>query len=208
MDSSVYYSSIIKPLADRIGALLLLVFFSPLIVMTALLIFMKLGSPVLFSQFRPGHKGKTFVIYKFRTMSNTKDLDGKLLSDNKRLGKFGQFIRSTSLDELPQLWNVLKGDMSFIGPRPLLVEYLPLYSTFQAKRHEVKPGISGWAQVNGRNAISWEEKFRYDVEYVEHLSFWFDLKIIFLTFFKVLKKKGISQEGEATMEKFTGSVKS
>lgn len=141
-------------------------------------------------------------------MSNTKDLDGKLLSDNKRLGKFGQFIRSTSLDELPQLWNVLKGDMSFIGPRPLLVEYLPLYSTFQAKRHEVKPGISGWAQVNGRNAISWEEKFRYDVEYVEHLSFWFDLKIIFLTFFKVLKKKGISQEGEATMEKFTGSVKS
>lgn len=198
------YKSIIKPLIDFTGAFILLIIFSPIMLITACFILIKLGRPIFFTQKRPGCKGKIFTINKFRTMSNAKDLNGKLLSDEQRLGTFGQFIRSTSLDELPQLWNVLKGDMSFIGPRPLLIEYLPLYTSTQAKRHDVKPGITGWAQVNGRNAMSWEEKFRYDVEYINQLSLGMDLKIIYLTLLKVFKKEGISQKGNVTMEKFSG----
>lgn len=163
-----------------------------------------MGLPVYFTQHRPGLHGKIFTIYKFRTMTNERDDKGDLLPDSERLHGIGKIIRSLSLDELPQLLNVLKGEMSFIGPRPLLSEYLPLYSPQQSRRHDVKPGITGWAQINGRNAISWEEKFRYDVEYVENISFVFDLKIFFLTLKKVFIREGISQEGEATMEKFTG----
>lgn len=201
------YKSIFKPLLDRLGALILLILLSPIIFVTAFLILLTLGRPILFSQQRPGYNGKIFAIYKFRSMSNAKDLNGEPLSDEQRLGKFGQFIRSTSLDELPQLWNVLKGDMSFIGPRPLLVEYLPLYTPTQVKRHDVKPGITGWAQVNGRNAISWEEKFRYDVDYVNQISLKMDLKIAYLTALRVIKKEGISQDGNVTMEKFKGGKK-
>ncbi|MDP3588876.1 MAG: sugar transferase [Sulfuricurvum sp.] len=199
------YINFFKPLSDRIGALILLILFVPLIVITALIVLLKLGRPIVFAQKRPGIHGKTFTIYKFRTMSNEYDNHGELLSDEARLKGAGKLIRSLSLDELPQLLNVLKGEMSFIGPRPLLVEYLSLYTPEQSKRHNVKPGISGWAQVNGRNAISWEEKFRYDVEYVENISFWFDLKIIVLTILKVFKTEGISQEGNVTMEKFNGA---
>ncbi len=199
------YVRFFKPLADRLGALLLLVVFSPFMAMTALMIALALGRPVLFSQKRPGLNGKIFTIYKFRTMSDERDDNENLLPDAERLYGVGKIIRSLSLDELPQLWNVLRGEMSFVGPRPLLAEYLELYSDEQKKRHSVRPGITGWAQVNGRNAISWKEKFRYDVEYVNNISFWFDSKILFLTVLKVLKKEGISQEGEATMEKFNGS---
>jgi undecaprenyl phosphate N,N'-diacetylbacillosamine 1-phosphate transferase len=163
-----------------------------------------MGRPIIFTQERPGYKGKIFKIYKFRTMTNEKDKNGELLPDEKRLKGIGKVIRSLSLDELPQLFNVLKGDMSFIGPRPLLVEYLPLYNEEQKKRHDVLPGITGLAQVNGRNAISWKKKFEYDVEYVNNLSFLMDMKIIFLTIQKVIKRDGISQEGNATMEKFNG----
>lgn len=199
------YAKIIKPLSDRIGALMLLIFFSPLILITTLVVALFIGRPIFFAQQRPGYLGKIFTIYKFRTMSDERDEKGELLSDAVRLHRIGRLIRSLSLDELPQLLNVLKGEMSFIGPRPLLIEYMDLYSPEQAKRHHVKPGITGWAQVNGRNAISWEEKFRYDVEYVNTLSFWLDLKILFLTVSKVFKKEGISQKGEATMEKFRGT---
>lgn len=199
------YINFFKPLIDRLGAFILLLILAPLIAITALAIALKLGRPILFSQKRPGYHDKIFTIYKFRTMSDQRDDKGELLSDSQRLHGFGKIIRSLSLDELPQLWNVVKGEMSFVGPRPLLVEYLDFYSPEQSKRHNAKPGISGWAQVNGRNAISWEEKFRYDVEYVENTSFWFDLKIIFLTILKVFKTEGISQEGNATMEKFNGT---
>jgi len=164
-----------------------------------------MGYPVIFKQKRPGLNGKTFNFYKFRTMTNEKDENGNLLADKDRLTSFGKFLRKTSLDELPSLWNVLKGDMSLVGPRPLLMEYLPLYSDKQMRRHEVKPGITGWAQINGRNAISWEEKFKLDIWYVDNQSFWFDIKIIFLTIWKVLKREGISHSGFATMEKFKGS---
>ncbi|MDO9206926.1 MAG: sugar transferase [Sulfuricurvum sp.] len=194
-----------KPLLDRIGALLLLILFAPLIFLTALIVAIKLGRPVFFTQQRPGLHGEIFTIYKFRTMTHEKDPNGNFLPDAKRLHGAGKAIRSLSLDELPQLWNVLKGEMSFIGPRPLLIEYLSLYSPEQLERHNVKPGISGWAQINGRNAISWEEKFRYDVEYVRNVSFLFDLKILFLTLLKVIKKEGIAQEGNVTMEKFNGT---
>lgn len=163
------------------------------------------GRVVFFCQPRPGKNGKIFTLYKFRTMSDERDEKGELLPDEMRLHGFGLFLRRTSLDELPQLFNILKGDMSFIGPRPLLVEYLPLYDSSQAKRHLVKPGITGWAQVNGRNAIGWEEKFRLDVWYVENLSFLLDLKIFWMTLVKTIKKEGISQEGCATMEKFCGN---
>jgi lipopolysaccharide/colanic/teichoic acid biosynthesis glycosyltransferase len=190
---------------DRFGALILLIFFFPLILLTGLMIAIRMGRPVYFTQHRPGLHGKIFTIYKFRTMTNERDSHGNLLSDAERLKGVGKFIRNLSLDELPQLVNVLKGEMSFIGPRPLLPEYMPLYTPEQARRHNVKPGITGWAQINGRNAISWEEKFRYDIEYVDNISFGFDLKIFFRTFAKVFIKEGISQEGEATMEKFTGS---
>ena len=165
----------------------------------------KLGSPVFFTQVRPGMHGKPFKMVKFRSMTSERGTDGEMLPDAVRLTPFGRFLRSTSLDELPELWNVLKGDMSLVGPRPLLMEYLPLYSPEQARRHEVRPGITGWAQVNGRNAISWEDKFKLDVWYVDHCSLWLDIKILWLTVKKVLVREGISAAGEATMGKFTGS---
>lgn len=164
----------------------------------------KLGRPVLFRQIRPGLHGKLFTMVKFRTMTDQRGLDGALLSDAQRLTPFGRFLRASSLDELPELWNVIRGDMSLVGPRPLLVEYLPLYSPEQARRHEVRPGITGWAQVNGRNAISWEDKFALDVWYVKNQSLWLDIKILWLTVRKVLVRDGISAVGEATMPKFTG----
>jgi len=166
---------------------------------------LKLGSPVLFRQQRPGRHGKIFTIYKFRTMTNMRDAKGTLLPDAERLTFFGRFLRSTSLDELPELFNVLKGDMSLVGPRPLLMQYLDRYTPEQARRHEVKPGITGWAQVNGRNAITWEDKFKLDVWYVDHQSFWLDLKIIAITVWKILRREGISQSGQATAEEFKGS---
>ncbi len=165
----------------------------------------KLGSPVFFTQMRPGLQGQPFLMVKFRTMTDARGPDGALLPDADRLTPFGRFLRATSLDELPELWNVLKGDMSLVGPRPLLMEYLPLYSPEQARRHEVRPGITGWAQVNGRNAIGWEDKFTLDVWYVDHRSLWLDFKILWLTVKKVLVREGISADGEATMGRFTGS---
>ena len=183
------------------GLLLLL----PVITLTALILISKLGLPIFFKQSRPGLNRKIFNIYKFRTMTNERDKDGILLSDEARLTKFGKFLRSTSLDELPSLWNVLKSDMSLVGPRPLLLEYLPLYSTQQARRHEVKPGITGWAQVNGRNAITWGEKFDLDVWYVDNQSIWLDIKILWLTVKKVIMRDGINQVGQSTMESFKGN---
>ena len=197
-----------KTLFDKTLALILIILFSPLYVAVSLLIWWKMGTPVLFRQKRPGLHGKIFEIYKFRTMTDEKDEDGNLLPDEQRLVGIGKFIRSTSLDELPQLFNVLKGNMSFVGPRPLLIEYLPLYNERQKKRHDVKPGITGWAQVNGRNAISWEQKFEYDVWYVEHQSFWLDMKILWMTFLKVVKRSDISSDTSVTMEKFKGSESS
>lgn len=164
----------------------------------------KLGSPVLFSQVRPGLHGKPFTMVKFRTMTDERDPDGVLLPDAQRLTDFGRFLRASSVDELPELWNVLRGDMSLVGPRPLLMEYLPLYTAEQARRHEVRPGITGWAQVNGRNAISWEDKFKLDIWYVDNRSLWLDIKILWLTVKKVLVREGISAAGEATMPKFQG----
>lgn len=195
----------LKILFDKTLALFLIIIFSPVYIVVSLLILLKMGSPILFRQKRPGKDEKIFGIYKFRTMTNEKDKDGNLLPDDQRLIGIGKFIRSTSLDELPQLFNVLKGEMSFVGPRPLLIEYLDLYDETQKKRHNVSPGITGWAQVNGRNAISWEQKFNYDVWYVENQSFWLDMKIIWMTFLKVIKRSDISSNTSATMEKFTGS---
>ena len=195
----------LKSLFDKTLALFLIILFSPIYIIVSLLIFFKMGSPILFRQKRPGYKEKIFGIYKFRTMTNEKDANGNLLPDDKRLVGIGKFIRSTSLDELPQLFNVLKGEMSFVGPRPLLEEYLPLYNEKQKRRHDVKPGITGWAQVNGRNAISWEQKFDYDVWYVDNQSFWLDIKILWLTFLKVVKRSDISSSTSSTMEKFEGS---
>ena len=194
-----------KSIFDKTLALFLIILFSPIYIVVSLLIFFKMGSPILFRQKRPGYKEEIFGIYKFRTMTNEKDEFGNLLPDEKRLVGIGKFIRSTSLDELPQLFNVLKGEMSFVGPRPLLEEYLPLYNEKQKRRHDVKPGITGWAQVNGRNAISWEQKFDYDVWYVDNQSFWLDIKILWLTFLKVVKRSDISSSTSSTMEKFTGS---
>lgn len=188
--------------AASCAALLLL---APVILMVAFLIRQKIGSPIFFFQTRPGKRGKSFRMIKFRTMSDAVDEQGNLLPDGQRMASFGSFLRSTSLDELPELWNVLKGDMSLVGPRPLLMEYLPLYSEEQRRRHDVRPGVTGWAQVNGRNAISWHDKFRLDVWYVDNQSFWLDLKILFLTVKKVLVRDGISGEGEATMSRFTGN---
>ncbi len=181
--------------------------FAPFLLVIGLLVKVLLGSPVLFRQLRPGLRGQSFMMYKFRTMTDERNADGNLLPDELRLMRFGKFLRSSSLDELPELINVLKGEMSLVGPRPLLMQYLPLYSPVQARRHEVRPGITGWAQVNGRNAISWEEKFKLDVWYVDHQSFWLDLKILWMTFNKVFKREGISQEGQATMSEFKGSEK-
>ena len=195
----------LKSIFDKTLALFLIILFSPIYIVISLLIFFKMGSPILFRQKRPGYKEKIFGIYKFRTMTNEKEEFGNLLPDDKRLVGIGKFIRSTSLDELPQLFNVLKGEMSFVGPRPLLKEYLHLYNQKQKRRHDVKPGITGWAQVNGRNAISWEQKFDYDVWYVDNQSFWLDIKILWLTFLKVVKRSDISSSTSSTMEKFTGS---
>ena len=193
-----------KRLFDLLVAMGLLFVLWPLMLCVALLVRWQLGSPVLFKQQRPGLHGKPFYIYKFRTMNDARDASGELLSDAERLTPFGQFLRRFSLDELPQLLNVIRGEMSLVGPRALLMEYLPLYNPEQARRHDVKPGITGWAQVNGRNAISWEEKFAYDVWYVDHQSFLLDLKILWMTLQRVVKSEGVSQEGQATMEKFRG----
>ena len=195
-----------KRLFDLISSFIGLLFLLPVMVLIVLLVRLKIGSPVLFKQSRPGLNGKIFNMVKFRTMTNERDKDGNLLSDEIRLTKFGQFLRSTSLDELPGLWSVLKGDMSLVGPRPLLVEYLPLYSEKQSRRHEVKPGITGWAQVNGRNAISWDEKFDLDVWYVDNQSFWLDIKILWLTLVKVAGRDGVNKIGHATTEKFKGNL--
>ena len=177
----------------------------PVFVLLAMLIRFNLGSPILFRQMRPGLQGKPFKIFKFRTMTDSRNAEGNLLPDTDRLTSFGRFLRGTSLDELPELFNVLKGDMSLVGPRPLLMQYLERYTPVQARRHEVRPGITGWAQVNGRNAISWEEKFKLDVWYVDNWSLWLDVKIIFMTIGKILKREGISHPGQATMEEFMGS---
>jgi len=182
-----------------------LLLLSPLFLLLAFLVRIHIGSPIFFTQTRPGLHGKAFTIIKFRSMTNARSTDAALLPDTNRLTPFGHFLRASSLDELPELLNVLKGDMSLVGPRPLLMEYLPLYSAEQARRHEVRPGLTGWAQVNGRNAISWGDKFRYDVWYIENQSFWLDLKIIWMTVKKVVEREGISADGEATMPKFTGN---
>ena len=198
------YRNFLKRVIDILGALFLLILTSPTIIATAIFIYFKVSRDVIFMQARPGLNEKIFKIYKFKTMSDECDSNGKLLPDEQRLGKFGKLIRSLSLDELPQLFNVLKGDMSFIGPRPLLVEYLPIYNEMQKHRHDVRPGITGLAQVNGRNAISWEKKFEYDVYYAKNLSFMLDVKIALQTIEKVLKRSGVSKEGQATTEKFNG----
>ncbi len=190
---------------DSLVALVLLIGLSPLLALLALAVRWKLGRPVLFAQTRPGRYGAPFAFYKFRTMTEARDAAGELLPDAARLTPFGELMRKLSVDELPQLLNVLKGEMSLVGPRPLLMEYLPLYSRQQARRHEVRPGITGWAQVNGRNALAWEERFELDLWYVEHRSFWLDLKIIAMTAWRVLRPQGIAQPGQATMTKFTGS---
>ncbi len=199
------YKIFFKPLFDKLLAFFLIILFSPIFLIVSLLILIKLGRPIFFTQERPTLNEKIFKIYKFRTMSNEKDENGNLLSDELRLSGIGKIIRALSLDELPQLFNILKGEMSFIGPRPLLIEYLNLYSNEQKKRHLVKSGITGLAQVNGRNAISWNEKFRLDVYYVENISFLLDLKIFWMTLIKVIKKEGINQNGKATIDKFNGS---
>lgn len=195
----------LKRLFDIIVSFSALICLSPIIALTAYKISKNLGSPVIFQQQRPGLKGKVFKMVKFRSMRDAIDENGEPLPDSKRLTPFGEKLRNSSLDELPGLWNVLKGDMSLVGPRPLLVEYLPLYSQEQAQRHNVRPGITGWAQINGRNAISWEDKFTLDVWYVNNQSFWLDIKILFLTVKKVFVKADINADGEATMSKFTGS---
>ncbi|WP_100644223.1 sugar transferase [Alteromonas facilis] len=194
-----------KRLFDFCVALMIVVCAWPIILLVAVLVALKLGRPVLFSQDRPGLHGQVFKMYKFRSMTDARDEKGELLPDAIRLTPFGRLLRSTSLDELPGLWNVLKGDMSLVGPRPLLVEYLPLYSERQSRRHDVRPGITGWAQVNGRNAISWQEKFELDVWYVENRSFWLDIKILFMTLQKVVARADINQDNQATMEKFNGN---
>ena len=194
-----------KALADRAAALLALLLLAPLLVAVALLVRWRLGAPVLFRQQRPGYRGRPFWLLKFRTMTNRRDASGHLLPDAERLTPLGRWLRATSIDELPELFNILRGEMSFIGPRPLLMAYLPLYSPEQARRHDVVPGFSGWAQINGRNALSWEEKFRLDVWYEDHQSFWLDLRIFLITIWKVLRREGISASGEATMAPFTGS---
>ena len=190
---------------DLFASFFAILLFSPLILITGLLIRFKLGTPILFRQVRPGKDGKPFKMIKFRSMLDAVDSAGNALPDEQRLTRFGKILRSTSLDELPGLWNVVIGDMSLVGPRPLLMEYLPRYSTEQYRRHDVKPGITGWAQVNGRNAISWEQKFELDIWYVDNQSLWLDIRILFLTVKKVFVRDGISAEGEATMHKFMGS---
>ena len=193
-----------KRLFDLTFALIALVILSPIILVTAILVRIFLGTPVLFKQQRPGYKGRPFFIYKFRSMTNRLSPDGSLLPDAERLTRFGRLLRSLSLDELPELFNIVRGEMSFVGPRPLLMEYLPLYSPKQARRHDVVPGLTGWAQVNGRNAIDWPSKFAMDIWYVDHWSFWLDIKIIFLTVWKAVLREGVNQEGQSTVEYFKG----
>jgi lipopolysaccharide/colanic/teichoic acid biosynthesis glycosyltransferase len=195
----------VKRSIDIVLSLLALVVLSPLLLILAILVRTKLGSPILFRQSRPGLNGRPFQILKFRSMTHEKGADGTLLPDAERLPKFGRFLRATSLDELPELWNVLKGEMSLVGPRPLLTEYLDLYSAEQARRHDVRPGITGWAQVNGRNALSWDDKFRLDVWYVDNQSLWLDMKIMWMTITRVASGDGVSQDGHVTMEPFRGS---
>ena len=201
------YRRVVKRPMDFILSLIAIIVLSPVLLIVALLVRTKLGSPVLFKQKRPGLNEEIFMMYKFRTMTDEKDAKGELLPDSIRLTKFGRLLRSTSLDELPELFNILKGDMSIIGPRPLLVQYLPLYNNHQKRRHEVRPGLSGLAQVSGRNAISWEDKFNLDVEYVDNVSFITDWKIIFLTVKKVFVREGINSETAATIEPFKGTKK-
>jgi len=195
----------LKALADRAAALLALLLLLPLLLLLTLLVRWRLGSPVLFRQQRPGYRGRPFWLLKFRTMSDSRDAKGVLRSDAERLTPLGRWLRSRSLDELPELLNILRGEMSFVGPRPLLMHYLPLYSPEQARRHAVQPGISGWAQINGRNSLSWEQKFQLDLWYVEHQNFWLDLRIVLISIWKVLRREGINAAGEATMAPFTGS---
>ena len=199
------YRKYIKRVLDFTLSLIALIILSPIYLVLAILVRIKLGSPIIFKQERPGLNEKIFTLYKFRTMTDEKDENGKLLPDEVRLTKFGKFLRSTSLDELPELINIIKGDMSIVGPRPLLVEYLPLYNEKQRCRHNVRPGLTGYAQISGRNSISWEEKFNDDLMYIENITFTEDLKIVLKTVLKVVKRDGISQEGNATMEKFTGN---
>jgi len=199
------YKKYIKRPMDFVLSLLAIIILSPIFLVLSVLVKIKLGSPVIFKQKRPGFNEKIFTLYKFRTMTNEKDENGNLLPDSVRLTRFGKMLRSTSLDELPELFNILKGDMSIVGPRPLLVQYLALYNEHQRRRHEVRPGLSGLAQVNGRNVISWEDKFNLDVVYIDNISFTGDWKIIFLTIKKVFVKEGISSETSATMEYFEGS---
>ncbi len=196
-----------KRLFDFFVASMGIIVLIPLFFILYFLILWHIGQPVIFIQMRPGFQGRPFKLYKFRSMTNNKDTKGNLLSDAERLNVFGRFLRASSFDELPTLWNVIKGDMSLVGPRPLLMEYLPLYNKNQKRRHEVKPGITGWAQVNGRNAISWEKKFDFDIWYVDHHNFWIDLKIIVLTLKKVFMREGITESGQVTMSKFRGNTK-
>ena len=194
-----------KRLFDFVFSLLALIILSPIVLVTAFLVRLFIGTPVLFKQQRPGYRGHPFFIYKFRSMRDAVDRDGNPLPDSERLTGFGRLLRSLSLDELPELFNILRGEMSFVGPRPLLMEYLEHYSPEQMRRHDVLPGLTGWAQINGRNALTWEDKFKLDVWYVDHWSFWLDIKILFLTAWKVIRREGISQPGHATAEKFTGN---
>lgn len=205
MEKQHNFYSKIKRILDFIISLIALIVFSPIMIIVAIIVYIKLGSPIIFKQDRPGKDGKVFKMYKFRTMLDSYNKFGEALPDEERLTTFGRILRSTSLDELPELINVIKGDMSLVGPRPLLVEYLELYSEEQNRRHDVRPGITGWAQVNGRNSISWDEKLNLDVEYVDNLSFILDIKILFLTVYKVFKRDGINQDGNVTIEKFTGN---
>ena len=198
-------SKFFKRLFDIIASASGLIFLSPVFLILIYLIRKNLGEPVFFTQERPGKDGKPFKMIKFRSMRDAVDKDGNPLPDSERLTPFGKKLRATSLDELPELWNVLKGEMSLVGPRPLLMSYLPLYNEFQNRRHEMRPGVTGWAQVNGRNALSWDEKFAHDIWYIDHYSFWLDMKILFLTVTKVFIKEGISADGEATMPYFTGN---
>jgi lipopolysaccharide/colanic/teichoic acid biosynthesis glycosyltransferase len=199
------YNKRIKRILDLTIAVPTFIILSPLLIIIAILIRIKLGSPVLFSQQRPGLHGKPFTIYKFRTMTDERDKEGNMLPDRERMISMGNFLRMNSMDELPELFNVIKGDMSFVGPRPLLMDYLKLYTPEQMRRHEVKPGITGWAQINGRNAITWEKKFKYDVWYVDNLSLWIDVKILIKSIVNIVNREGINQPGHATMGKFKGN---
>ena len=200
-----FYEKFVKRFLDIFLSGMALMILSPILFVTAILVRVKLGSPVIFCQERPGKDEKIFKLHKFRSMSDARDENGELLPDEVRLGKFGRTLRATSLDELPELWDIFRGKMSIVGPRPLLVKYLPLYNDEQHRRHDVRPGLTGWAQVHGRNLASWEEKFAYDVDYVDHISFALDVKIIFMTVRCVLAREGISAEGSATMEDFVGN---